>query len=115
MMQIDMNGYNPTANQNRIGIITDFTNADLNEIMRKALLIYAQLPHGNTLCGYACSDHASFHRNGYRASFAFEVYQFNMLNRNIHTANDLINVLDMKRVAQYVKFAVGVVIELSKK
>jgi len=113
VLQLDMTGYNPPANNNRVGIITDFTNPELNQLLRRVVQTYGELPYGDTRCGYACSDHASWNRAGYRSSFGFEVGVFNMLNPNIHTANDLLIHLDMKRCAKYVKFAIGFIVELS--
>jgi len=115
MLQMDMTGFNPPQNSNRVGIITDFTNSEVNQILRRCVVTYGELPFGDTLCGYACSDHASWNRAGYRSSFGFEVGTFNLINRNIHTINDVITILDMKRAARYVKFSVGFAIELSKK
>jgi len=114
MLQMDMTGWNPANNQNRVGIITDFTNADVSTVLRRCIETYAQLPHGDTRCGYACSDHASWNRAGYRSSFGFEVAVFGNLNRAIHTANDVVGILDLNRGAGFVKFSVGFVIELSK-
>jgi len=115
MLQMDMTGFNPSANQDKVGVITDFTSPEVSQILRNCIETYGDLPHSDTRCGYACSDHASWNRAGYRSSFGFEVGQFNMLNRAIHTANDLISLLDMKRAAKYVKFSVGFAVELSKK
>jgi len=112
MLQNDMTGFNPAANQNKVGIITDFVDVNLTAILRKLVTEYGKLPWADTRCGYACSDHASFTRAGYRSAFSFEVHQFSMLNRNIHTANDVISHLDMKRNVQFVKTAVGFAQEL---
>lgn len=114
MLQLDMTGFNPPQNQNKVGIITDFVDAGLTQIVRQLFVKYGGLQTGDTRCGYACSDHASFTRAGYRSAFPFEVHQFGMINRAIHTANDLINLLDMKRATGFTKAAVGFAVELSK-
>jgi len=114
MIQLDMTGWNPAQNQNRVGIATDFTNPDLTTVLRRCVETYGQLPMGDIRCGYACSDHASWHRAGFRASHGFEVANLNLMNRAIHTANDVIGILDLNRGAAYVRFSVGFAIELSK-
>jgi len=114
MLQMDMTGFNPPQNQNRVGIITDFVDASLTNMVRQFFVTYARLETGDTRCGYACSDHASFTRAGYRSSFPFEVHQFSMLNGAIHSPNDLINRLDMKRATGFVRAGLGFVMELSK-
>lgn len=73
MLQCDMTGWNSATNAGKIGVITDFTDAQTNEIVRNCLTRYGQLPWDNTVCGYACSDHASWTRHGFRSAFAFEV------------------------------------------
>jgi len=114
MLQMDMTGYNPPQNLNEVGIITDFTDAGLNTLLRNVYRTYGQLPTRDTLCGYACSDHASWNRAGYRSSFGFEVGQFNILNPRIHTANDLLQYLDTKRQVGFAKAAIGFATENSK-
>lgn len=114
MLQLDMTGFNPPQNQNKVGIITDFVDAGLTQIVRQLIVKYGRLQTGDTRCGYACSDHASFTRAGYRSAFPFEVSQFGMINRAIHTANDVIGLLDMKRATGFTRAAVGFAMELSK-
>ena len=43
------------------GIITDFTNDTLNELIRQCVDEYALIPWQDTSCGYGCSDHASWY------------------------------------------------------
>jgi leucyl aminopeptidase len=114
MLQNDMTGFNSAANADKVGIITDFVDPALTAQLRKLVVEYGKLPFGDTRCGYACSDHASFTRAGYRSAFHFEVHQFSMLNRNIHTANDVIAHLDMKRATGFTRTAIGFAYENGK-
>ncbi|WP_039754624.1 M28 family peptidase, partial [Chromobacterium haemolyticum] len=63
-------------------------NASQNTFLANLAKVYLpSLKVGYSSCGYACSDHASWHKNGYPASFPFES-AFNQSNPNIHTVRD---------------------------
>ena len=47
--------YEPTVTLN-----TDFTDDDLNRFLRGCIEAYCTIPWRNVLCGYGCSDHASW-------------------------------------------------------
>lgn len=88
VMQLDMTAYQGSATD--LWIYTDYTNAAQNAFV--ASLAAAYLPHltvGYDVCGYGCSDHASWHTAGYAASFPFEA-SFGTDNPRIHTVNDTI-------------------------
>eukprot|EP01080_Neovahlkampfia_damariscottae_P010014 gene10014-2333_t len=114
MLQMDMTGYDSAANGGRVGVVTDFTSSDVNSVLRKSIEKYGKLPQVDMRCGYACSDHASWTRAGYKSAFGFEVGSFSLANRAIHSANDLIGLLDMPRATKFVKFGIGLAVELSK-
>ena len=56
-----------------------------------------------TACGYACSDHASWHNKGYPAAFAFES-RFGQHNPQIHRPTDSVATLGAS-AAHALKFA----------
>jgi hypothetical protein len=85
VLQLDMTNYKGSTND--IAIITDNTNATQNAFVGNLVDTYLGLPRANTACGYACSDHASWTRAGFVASFPFEA-QMGQHNPTIHTAND---------------------------
>jgi len=109
MMQLDMTMY--PGSQRRVGVITDFTDPQLTSFLRKIVTAYADIPFVDTRCGYGCSDHASFHRAGYSACFPFEA-DFGSANPRIHTPNDLIGILSIDHGAEFVKVAVGFLVEM---
>jgi len=110
MMQLDMTMY--PGNNRRVGVITDFTDPQLSAFLRKLVTAYSAIPFVDTRCGYGCSDHASWNRAGYSACFPFEG-DFNSANPRIHTPNDLINILSIDHGAEFVKIAVGFLVEMS--
>jgi len=108
MMQLDMTGYNP-RNTNKIGVITNGVNAPLTEFSQKIITEYCKIGYiRRTLFG-GTSDHASWLSAGYRAAFPFEA----VTNPHIHTARDTIEQLDFKNAIEWVKLAVGTIVELS--
>jgi leucyl aminopeptidase len=68
--------------------ITDFTNPQLTDLLRRLTDTYVGVRWGNTQCGYACSDHASWTRAGFASAFPFEA-DFKNANSRIHTERDL--------------------------
>ena len=84
-MQLDMTNFKGSTND--IYLITDNTNATQNAFVGSLVDTYVGLPRANTACGYACSDHASWTRAGFVASFPFEA-QMGQHNPTIHSAND---------------------------
>eukprot|EP01095_Lingulamoeba_sp_RSL-Kostka_P009354 TRINITY_DN322_c0_g1_i1.p1 TRINITY_DN322_c0_g1~~TRINITY_DN322_c0_g1_i1.p1 ORF type:complete len:379 (+),score=134.82 TRINITY_DN322_c0_g1_i1:110-1246(+) len=109
MMQIDMSGYDLNG---PIGIVQDYTSADLNTFVELCLEGYSDLEYISTTCGYACSDHASWTENGYRSSFPFET-AMGKDNPFIHTSQDTTSRISFKKVLEVSKFACGFVVELS--
>jgi bacterial leucyl aminopeptidase len=89
VLQLDMTMF-PGSGEFVVGNVQDFTSAWLREYLvglNEAYLGVRLIPDE---CGYACSDHASWHRQGYPALMPFESDTDNM-NRKIHTAADLID------------------------
>jgi leucyl aminopeptidase len=85
--QFDMVGYKGTANKD-IVFMTDYTNSGQNTFMTQLIDTYLpDISYGYDQCGYGCSDHASWHNQGYPASMPFES-NMSDYNSSIHTAND---------------------------
>lgn len=85
-MQLDMTNFKGSAED--IVLMTDYTNANLNGYLQKLISTYQPaLRHSTDVCGYGCSDHASWHNAGFAASMPFEA-RFAGSNKKIHTSND---------------------------
>jgi leucyl aminopeptidase len=111
VVQFDMTSFQGT-NDTDIVFVTDFTNAAQNQFM--ADLIDTYLPgisYGYDVCGYACSDHASWNNLGYPASFPFES-TFNDHNNTIHTNND--TAFNVNHVMKFTQLAAAYTAELAK-
>ncbi|KAJ2600136.1 hypothetical protein H4R99_003442 [Coemansia sp. RSA 1722] len=109
-LHFDMTGYpmDPPA----VGIVTDYTDTDMNRFLRMIVKGYTDLPTKDFQCGYACSDHASWHERGVKSALPFE-NQYVDGNRNIHTVNDTIDTVDFSHLLKFVKIALGFIIEVS--
>jgi len=90
VMQFDMT--NSKVRPADIYIITDYTNAELNQyVMNLAKEYLPELKVDQAKCGYGCSDHASWYQQGYSASHPHES---GVAGRFLHTERDTIQNAD---------------------
>ena len=86
VMQLDMTAY--AGGGKDLWIYTDYTNPAQNQFLANLAAAYLpELTVGYDVCGYGCSDHASWHNAGYVASFPFEAAD-SSYNFQLHTVND---------------------------
>lgn len=86
VMQLDMTNYKGGTED--IVLMTDYTNAALNGYIQKLITTYQPtIVQSTDVCGYGCSDHASWHNAGFAATMPFEA-KFAKDNKNIHTVSD---------------------------
>lgn len=89
-LQLDMTNYQGSSSSD-IVLITDYTNAAQNDFVQALATAYLpSLTVTRSLCGYACSDHASWTSNGFASSFPFEA-PFSNSNPHIHTTGDTLD------------------------
>jgi len=112
MMQLDMTFYDGINNENVVGVVTDNTDDSLNAFLRQLIDAYALIPWVNTVCGYGCSDHASWTSEGYRSVFPFES-QFSQHNPYIHTEKDTLAYADLDHGLEFAKIGLGFLVELA--
>lgn len=106
MLQLDMTGY---LVKNRTKVLTDYTDAPLSQLIRQCIDAYSAIGWFNGACGYACSDHASFNRAGFRSAQTGE----DILNPYMHSQDDSLKYVDFGHVVEFTKIAIGFVIELA--
>jgi len=110
-LQLDMTLF-PGDGEFVLGSMADFTSAWLRDYLRGLNDLYIRARIIDDRCGYACSDHASWHRNGYPALMPFEASKRNM-NRDIHTNRDVINNrLSFKHSAMFSRIAIAFAMDL---
>jgi leucyl aminopeptidase len=110
MLQEDMTGY-IGVNDEVIGIVTDYVDPQLTSFIKLLVSEYAAIPFKSTKCGYACSDHASWAKAGYRSAFTIEA-SFEDTNKNIHTTGDTIDKLSFDHMKEFAKVTVAFAVEL---
>ncbi|WP_321808395.1 M28 family peptidase [Burkholderia sp. BCC1993] len=111
VLQLDMTNYQ--GDPKDIYLITDYTNAAQNTYLTNLAKAYLpELAIGTSQCGYACSDHASWHAQGYPASFPFEADQND--SPYIHTVNDTLENSDRQanHALKFGKLALAYAVDL---
>ncbi|KAH0587351.1 hypothetical protein H2248_006151 [Termitomyces sp. 'cryptogamus'] len=114
MSQFDMTAWVKRGAPEEVGIITDFVDPHVTQFNKELVDKYLDIPYVETKCGYACSDHASWSKAGYRSSFTIES-AFENSNKNIHSINDRIDISDefsFSHMLEFSKLAVAFVVEL---
>lgn len=112
-LQLDMTNYQ--GSDRDIWLINDYTSKPQNAFLVQLLETYIDATWGVDVCGYACSDHASWHQAGIPASMPFEA-RFRDANRHIHSTRDTLE-QSGNNAAHAVKFAslaTAYAIELAK-
>ena len=114
VLQLDMTNFKGTPDMD-IVMMSDYTNAAQNTFVGQLIDKYVHVPWGYSKCGYGCSDHASWTRNGYPASMPHEA-TMDQGNKKIHTAHDLIDLSGghAEHAAKFAKLGVAFMVELGK-
>lgn len=109
VMQFDMTGYAP-QNDPTLWLMTDYTDQELTSYLETLITTYVKKPVKYSACGYACSDHATWTLNGYRAAIPFEAEMENY-DPEIHTAQDTITLLSLEHMTDFAKLAIAFAVE----
>lgn len=112
VLHFDMTGY-AHHNEPTIWLMDDNTNAELNTFMEQLIKTYTAQPVKYTRCGYGCSDHASWDREGFPATIAAEA-RFEDTNPVMHSSNDTMDKLSLAHMTDYAKIATAFAVELAE-
>ena len=111
VLQLDMT-LQPGAGDFVLGSMTDFTSLPMREYLKQINALYIGGKIVDDKCGYGCSDHASWHRQGYPAVMPFES-TFDASNSKIHTTGDVISTAsNFNHSAMFSKIAVVMAMDL---
>lgn len=114
VLHLDMTGFQPLGDNNKLWLITDNVNHDLTDFLGTLATTYAGVDEiGRTSCGYACSDHASWTQGGFVAAMPSES-DFDAMDPYIHTSDDLMQYLNPSHMQKFIKLAVAFVAELAE-
>ncbi len=112
VLQLDMTLF-PGSGEFVIGSMTDFTSSWLREYLKAMNTTYIHAKVIEDKCGYGCSDHASWHRQGYPTLMPFEA-GMKQSNQNIHTVKDVISPQsNFAHSANYTKIALVFAMDLA--
>lgn len=113
MLNLDMVNYR--GSEKELYFVDDNTNPGQNAFLGRLADTYLGYTWGTLKCGYACSDHAPFTKNGYPASYAFES-TFQQYNPNIHKATDTLEKCGggAEHALKFARLGVAFAVELAK-
>ena len=114
VIQLDMTNYKG-SDEYDIVMMDDYTNAAQNQFLGQLIDHYVKVPWGFSRCGYACSDHASWSKNGYPASMPHEATMQDG-NPHIHSTRDTIDKSNDngEHAANFAKLGLAYMVELAK-
>ena len=113
VLQLDMTAFNGSAED--IALLSDYTNSTLTSFVGQLVDTYQpELVRTSTACGYGCSDHASWHREGFPAAMAFEA-RFGQHNSSIHSTGDTLATLGNsgEHALKFARLALAFAVEIS--
>ena len=110
-LHFDMTGFYKDGEEEVIGVVVDHTDPELSDLLRLLVKAYSRLKTKDLKCGYACSDHASWEKYGYRSAMAFECENLDA-NTNIHSSKDTIDTIDFDHAIEFSKVAIGFAYEV---
>lgn len=116
VLQLDMTNFKGSSKA--IYFDNTSSNADpaLNQYLGTLIDEYIKQPWGNLTCGYACSDHNSWFKRGYAASFPFEAGTLAASNPQIHSNQDRLSVTNnsASHSVYFAKLGISYVLELDR-
>ena len=111
VVQLDMTSF-PGGGEGNITSMADFTSAWMRSYFESLNRTYINARLQEDKCGYGCSDHASWYKQGYPTLMPAESPMRSM-NHKLHTSKDLIDSnTSFKHAAVFAKAAVAVALDL---
>ncbi|GAA5995276.1 uncharacterized protein JCM10292_005071 [Rhodotorula paludigena] len=114
MYHMDVVGYVKPSTTPSIGLITDGVSPSLTAYLARLIPHFSRLPVAETQCGYGCSDHASWDKNGFRAACLSEG-KFADSSPYMHSTRDVMTdpAFSFEHIAEFVKVGLGFALELA--
>jgi bacterial leucyl aminopeptidase len=116
ILQYDMTGFKSPKDTQELYFVTDHVDTGLTTFLKILTETYLKIPAqliGETECGYACSDHASWTNAGYSSVFPFEA-SFENYNKTLHTSKDTMELITPAHVMKFVKLGAAFAVELAE-
>lgn len=113
VLQLDMTLF-PGDGEFNLGSMTDFTSQDMRDLLATINRDYIFATIMEDKCGYGCSDHASWYKNGYPTLMPFEATMRKM-NGNIHSERDAVSSSSsFRHSAMFSKIAIAFLMTLGR-
>lgn len=111
VLQLDMTLF-PGDGELTLSSMTDFTSIWMRGILVEINRLYIKANLIESACGYGCSDHASWYRQGYPTLMPHEA-SMKSGNSNIHTERDVVDGnSNFRHSAAFTKIALALALEL---
>ncbi|KAI0634037.1 Zn-dependent exopeptidase [Trametes polyzona] len=113
-LELDMSAYFAPGSKEVIALEADYIDSGLNNFLKQLIETYSKLDWAmDSECGYACSDHASWYKQGYTTGMLYEAVTGND-NPNIHSTKDTTSVsgFSWSHSLEFAKVALAYVYEL---
>ena len=114
VMQLDQAGYRANSKDKTIWLINDYVDANLTQFTAELLTHYVKIPVAYTKCGYACSDHANWSRQGFSACYPSGT-TLDDDNPYIHSSEDKLEIINLEHMVNFTKLGLAFVAELGLK
>ncbi|STX27602.1 aminopeptidase [Legionella beliardensis] len=112
VMQLDMTGFRNNRTDPTMWVFRDYTDRPLTDFVVDLIKTYIAVPVGESRCGYGCSDHASWTKAGFAATFPCET-SFERHNPYIHTSKDTVDRLTPEHMVNFSKLGLAFALELA--
>jgi leucyl aminopeptidase len=89
VLQLDMTLF-AGSGTGSIASMTDYTSPEMRALLSEFNRLYLNVNIIEDKCGYGCSDHASWYKQGYPTLMPTEA-TFKQMNKKIHTKDDVIS------------------------
>jgi len=109
--QNEMSGY--VENQATVTVLQDYVDLPLTRFVESLVDEYLSIPYTRAVCGYGCSDHASWDAVDYATICTAEAGPFGDVNPAMHTIDDTLDKLDMNFTIEFARLCLAFVVELS--
>ncbi|CAM2731241.1 M20/M25/M40 family metallo-hydrolase [Legionella worsleiensis] len=114
VMQLDQAGFRANPRDKTIWLLKDYVDANLTQFLAQLLTEYVKIPVGYTRCGYACSDHANWTKEGFSACYP-SATTLNDDNPFIHSSEDKLDIINLEHMVNFTKLGLAFVAELGLK
>ncbi|KAI0672477.1 Zn-dependent exopeptidase [Trametes maxima] len=114
-LELDMTAYFAPGSKEVIALEADYIDSGLTKFLQQLIDAYSKLDWAmDEECGYACSDHASWYKQGYTTGMLYEAVTGND-NPKIHSSSDTtsVNGFSWSHSLEFAKVALAYVYELA--